>query len=82
MLVRRFLVCARTLFGVSPVSSLFRLDVQLSSSLLCVLRHVQAVSEEPAKTQAGALETHLAFAASRSWHLRLSVEFLWFAIEP
>jgi hypothetical protein len=24
----------------------------------------------------------LAFAASRSWHLRLSVEFLWFAIEP
>ena len=41
-LVRRFLLCASTLLGVSPVSSLLRLDVLLSSSLLCVLRSTGA----------------------------------------
>jgi hypothetical protein len=74
--VRRFLLCASTLLGVSPVSSLLRLDVLLSSSLLCVLRSTGACQEGSSSNGVTPSKgTHFA-PDSRSWHLRLSVEFL------
>ena len=75
-LARRFLLCASTLLGVSPVSSLLRLDVLLSSSLLCVLRGTGAHVSLAARRQSATNKVAHFAAASSSWHLRLSVEFL------
>jgi hypothetical protein len=70
----RFLGSASTLLGVSPVSSLTRLDTLLSSSAAALQGH--AVRDAAADWKSCVAGAHLCCASSICWHLRLSVEFL------